>query len=631
MAHFVKDVNEDKLSFSTLISTMHKSIRRGTPELLTYALEGCHGIAQRAIQERNTTSVTSMLMNRLSTALVEDVSHSEHATIVVCFKLIQTCKLAMAQRDYALAWNDLNSIMALMLPAFKGRTSSWIKAVYLNEVEAMDDRASQLIMSDDMPEEVSEDILNPEKIAAYWKEDNLKNCPLCAPIRDHFQSRLWRTGKSKTNPDVRMTEWKEAHCAYQMSRYWHAHESLLRKDLSNKRGTVLTEEEDFCPKEGKFPAYIFDKHTNSPWANRSMTFFVTEGALVNHMDPLLTDSPWYMEAKQIYESKKDPIRKRPATMTSVPTVKKSKGKGHSNDDKWLESRPLPLFSMKGTASTVKDPVLMLTRHVSNKKPVIACFRNFAQKKKTSNILKELTDTEVFQFKKNGTIDAVEMDLFKSVFGMTPLNTNVEKFDLGIYRTGPCTQCPGEKKCSLWTEDNVAIDEKERYYLKMDNIPVPSDYKPMCQDRTWVGVSLRTMEKMDKTLTTLKMVEDYMLISIYHFLFNSTDVNDNNMLVTKDANQDLRLVSMDEGLIDKHSGIWFTPLSKTMVLAAEMAQGQDDVSIYDKIKRHVFDIAHQHLEEMHEKLLESTMTVVERQLERFYLDASDPHSLDARRW
>ena len=102
-------------------------------------------------------------------------------------------------------------------------------------------------------------------------------------------------------------------------------------------------------------------------------------------------------------------------------------------------------------------------------------------------------------------------------------------------------------------------------------------------------------------------------------------------MTKDANQDLRLVSMDEGLIDKHSGIWFTPLSKTMVLAAEMAQGQDDVSIYDKIKRHVFDIAHQHLEEMHEKLLESTMTVVERQLERFYLDASDPHSLDARRW
>jgi len=677
-------VDQHGNNVSVLVSLMHKSVRRCLREPTEYAVfeldKICAGLTDHAKQKATTTFFT----NRMALLLAEDVSPYEMPTIRAALTEISLYKCFQLSNP-ATARDHLKAYIELVLYAYKGRITSWASA----------GRALA-----DCPPEVDVEVfkLSYPVISRYWAEDQRKGCEMCLVLRTFFADKLWKGDKEK-----RMMDWREAHRVTTMSKFWHAHESNLRTDLSTARMIELPQE-DYNVKEGILPDYVYDKHVvvrGTLKKNKSMEFFVRHGAFINNMDPLLAADKWYMAAKQIYDKQTDDNRGGMAKKRVVPSRgvlgaegsgRKTKRTVHSNNDQALRVLPLlrlefdmakycqsfqptprddsperppsvapsdcsqksrspsPSDSQKSRSLSPSDSQksrspsprrnsrrprlvssssesssseadeskeILLVRHVTNKKPVFLY---------NGRILKELTDDEVSQLAKNRTLDALELDKFKEAFGLESLDAKIVQLPFHVVRWRACNLCrkvdPDKKLCSLWEESNTQVKEWQTQYLSMAVHLPPSDYSPLCPDRKRVGVSLRDYNMP----LGYDLVKDYFVISIYHYLFNSTDVNDANMLVTDDG-----LVSIDGGGIGKHSREWFTGLSNKMLAEAEtLIDPANGKTLLQSVMESTYRRATELYPQMKERLSTETMAVVTEQMAHFFGPPQDRKSLAARR-
>jgi hypothetical protein len=465
--------------------------------------------------------------------MIEDVSPREKTVVSECLKMLVKIKSGELKDEDVI--KDLNTVMEKLCKAKKFRLTSLLRAM---------ERGGH-VSSENVPPEVNVHFLrkNHEALKAFWKERE-----------DHIFMQFF-TKKKLYGLSKGEVDFKEADCAANMASFWELYPDKL--DPPN---------EDWVEPEGAFdlvnyPAYVLDKHTSRKEGDKTQVGFVTNGAKVNNTD-LFFATEFYFRAQEEYEKqakemdeKKMERKRKSEEIKSASKEKKGKDGGKHQNMNYVNI-PLPECLYEGEK-------IVLCRHV--------CL------KKATFYYKGCVYSKASQC-------ANEMDVLKNDYGLTALNTKTVTLPFVLKKVGQCNECEEQKfsskTCSRWTFDNTKVIGKQEKYCEMDCIV--SGMEGRDNGRDFLGLSLADALR-DESVCRENVLKDYLSISVYRYLFNSTDCNPNNMLVVK-KEDGFRLVSVDENGIGMHKNFWFTmndvkmlSLDKDLTVLKEVVDYVKDVT------------------------------------------------------
>ena len=504
-----------------LFSAFQKSVRRG------YWSTGQALLKETLDFMGEEWTLKTTFLNRLGTMCVEDVSPREERVIKFCLRELFALKRAKTY-DY----QSLEPVLEKMYKAKKFRLTSFCRAM---------ERAGKC-SSGNVPKWVHVGCLqkNHAALKAFWMKHN--TCESCLPIYEFFtKEKLYGRKKEKI-------AFNEADMAAMTAYFWHMETDLnpIQEHWQEPSGAFDLE---------SFPDYVLDKHTRSPKGDKTKVGFVTNGALVNNQDIFFSTDFFheaeieYLEQAKREDEEKGVKRRKPVNVvTPDGDGKKQKlatGK-HMGENYVNVALPVVYHG--------EEPIVVC-RHVCTKLATFM-YRGYVYSKMSE--------------------DAIILDTFKEDFGLIRLNTCSEILPFTLQKRGLCSECLEQNftahTCSRWTVDNIHVAMHETVYTRMDCIP--SAFKRYNSERDLIGLPLADALKLN-FLKRENILREYFTISMYRFLFNSTDCNPCNVLVTH-MNGEIRLVSSDENGIGQHKNFWFTKNDGDMLKADENFQTLKEV-------------------------------------------------------
>ena len=526
--------SENGYDLYELFSAFQKSIRRGywsTGQALLKEILDFMG---------EEWTLKASFLNRLGVILMEDVSPREERVVKDCLRALSTMK-RMKTYDYA----SLKPVLEKMYKAKKFRLTSLCRAM---------ERAGKC-SSEDAPKWIHVGFLQKihKSLKDFWLEHG--TCESCLPIYEFFtKEKLYGRKREEI-------AFKEADMAALTAYFWHMEENLnpIQEEWEEPSGAFDLK---------SFPDYVLDRHTRSKEGDKTKVGFVTNGAFVNNQD-LFFSTSFFHEAEMEYleqakrEDEEKPVKRRKpvnATATDVEGKKQRISTGKHMGENYVNV-VLPVVYFEN------EPIVVC-RHVCTKLATFM-YRGYIYSKMSE--------------------DAVILDTFKEDFGLIRLNTCSEILPFALQKRGLCSECYEQKftahTCSRWTTDNIQVTRQETVYTRMDCIP--SAFKRYNSKRDLMGLPLADALKLN-LLKREDILREYLTISMYRFLFNSTDCNPCNILVTE-MDGEIRLVSSDENGIGQHKNFWFTKNDGDMLKVDEKFQTLSEVIAHVKsVATHLVD-------------------------------------------